>query len=574
MVEASKRLKAVVTVLALAAALLTLGAHSASGVTVTQDGPVNYIGPGPCPAGTTDCTITSGDVDVVQKAPSGGSNTIDCRGASCVGTQSGTTSADKPTNDAKCVNEVAFTTNADANTPTNQVCDIDQTGGSNKLNANLTATANTGTTADPCTNSLVNLATVVQKSRQRFITTQTGDTNNLTVKGNITQCASSVFDATSPVSHTQSTAILAENTMNAAISNVADFDLKRIQNSNATGASPNESQDGTASASTPADASIVDGLGKVVLKAISAGTNALTLRGLDKKDEQATSLDLGAVGPVDQLQGHDQGGWIVDLSGSDSGVPPSDPNVADADLGRPDGSPGFQKIWTQHAVDVANQTFPSVQAQHDILGLPGIGKSLFRLYSHGLNKLTNDEGGFEDCNGFSFGHVKEWSHGKIACDEHAGTKTRNPFVTWDAATWDVKIKCQLNADNCPGGTTTLNRKRVDIQISGADKKSGAIPVAILTHPDDNNSATVDDASTVDPASVCFGEPDSDLAFERDCTLNSQATLQDVDKDGDKDLMLHYEAQQTGIDPADSTACLTGKTFSGDQVEGCGPLPKG
>ena len=39
-------------------------------------------------------------------------------------------------------------------------------------------------------------------------------------------------------------------------------------------------------------------------------------------------------------------------------------------------------------------------------------------------------------------------------------------------------------------------------------------------------------------------------------------------DGRLDLLLHFETQQTGIDPGDTQACLTGKTFTGVGVEGC------
>jgi hypothetical protein len=35
-----------------------------------------------------------------------------------------------------------------------------------------------------------------------------------------------------------------------------------------------------------------------------------------------------------------------------------------------------------------------------------------------------------------------------------------------------------------------------------------------------------------------------------------------------DLLLHYETSQTGIDPGDTRACLTGKTFGNVSIEGC------
>jgi predicted nucleotidyltransferase len=45
-------------------------------------------------------------------------------------------------------------------------------------------------------------------------------------------------------------------------------------------------------------------------------------------------------------------------------------------------------------------------------------------------------------------------------------------------------------------------------------------------------------------------------------------LQDVDRDGDVDLLLHYETQETGIDAGDTKACLTGLTSGGIHVYGC------
>ena len=92
------------------------------------------------------------------------------------------------------------------------------------------------------------------------------------------------------------------------------------------------------------------------------------------------------------------------------------------------------------------------------------------------------------------------------------------------------------------------------------KSKGPIPVAIL-------STATFDATTVNPSTVCFG--DADTPAERDCTeAHSTGHIQDVDGDGDLDLLLHYETQQTGIDPGDTQACLTGQTFGGIPIQGC------
>ena len=44
-------------------------------------------------------------------------------------------------------------------------------------------------------------------------------------------------------------------------------------------------------------------------------------------------------------------------------------------------------------------------------------------------------------------------------------------------------------------------------------------------------------------------------------------LEDVDLDGDIDLILHFNTQATGIQCGDTSASLTGTTFSGQMIQG-------
>jgi hypothetical protein len=95
------------------------------------------------------------------------------------------------------------------------------------------------------------------------------------------------------------------------------------------------------------------------------------------------------------------------------------------------------------------------------------------------------------------------------------------------------------------------------------KKKGLIPVAILTTPDF-------DATTVDPLSVQFG-PDG--AVE----AHGKGHIEDVDGDGDDDLVLHFKTQETGIEPGDTEASLIGMTFGGTVIYGSDSIvtvPKG
>ena len=89
---------------------------------------------------------------------------------------------------------------------------------------------------------------------------------------------------------------------------------------------------------------------------------------------------------------------------------------------------------------------------------------------------------------------------------------------------------------------------------------GLVPVAILTDGEL-------DAAAVDWSTVCFG--DAEAPDERDCTeAHDSAHVEDVNGDGRTDLVLHFEVAETGIDTGDTTACLTGETEEGVEIEGC------
>jgi len=74
---------------------------------------------------------------------------------------------------------------------------------------------------------------------------------------------------------------------------------------------------------------------------------------------------------------------------------------------------------------------------------------------------------------------------------------------------------------------------------------GVVPVAVLTTDDF-------DASTVDPATVAFAGA-SPLRW----------ATEDVDGDGDLDLLFHFKAQELGLDANSTEAYLTGYTIDGE-----------
>lgn len=85
------------------------------------------------------------------------------------------------------------------------------------------------------------------------------------------------------------------------------------------------------------------------------------------------------------------------------------------------------------------------------------------------------------------------------------------------------------------------------------KSRGKIAVAILT------TDTLD-ATSVDPATVLFGRTGTEAA-------PVHFALENVDGDEDTDMVLHFNTWATGIQCGDTSASLTGETFSGQMIQG-------
>ena len=101
---------------------------------------------------------------------------------------------------------------------------------------------------------------------------------------------------------------------------------------------------------------------------------------------------------------------------------------------------------------------------------------------------------------------------------------------------------------------------VDIDIKpGSDPNAinpvgkGLTPVAILT-------TDTFDATTVSPITVRFGPAGASHEHQL-------GHLEDVDGDGDLDLVLHFRTQESGIQCGDTEASLTGETFDGQAIQG-------
>jgi uncharacterized delta-60 repeat protein len=155
-------------------------------------------------------------------------------------------------------------------------------------------------------------------------------------------------------------------------------------------------------------------------------------------------------------------------------------------------------------------------------------------------KVATDLGGFD----VAFG-VALQTDGKIVAAGQGGSSSDFAVARYLGEPTGIAVSVDIK----PGSSTN------PIHLSS----NGVIPVAILT----THSF---DATTVDPSTVCFG--DADNPGQRACTAHGTGQVRDANGDGRADLLLRFLTRQTGIDPGDTTACLTGKTFTGVNIEGC------
>jgi hypothetical protein len=100
---------------------------------------------------------------------------------------------------------------------------------------------------------------------------------------------------------------------------------------------------------------------------------------------------------------------------------------------------------------------------------------------------------------------------------------------------------------------TIDIKPVSPTNSINPRSKGVIPVAVVT-------SEAFDALQVEPDTARFGPAEAAKA-------HSQAHVEDVDYDGDMDLVFHFRTQETGIQCGDIEATLTGKSWDGIPVSG-------
>lgn len=117
--------------------------------------------------------------------------------------------------------------------------------------------------------------------------------------------------------------------------------------------------------------------------------------------------------------------------------------------------------------------------------------------------------------------------------------------------------CLATADKAPELEPTIAIDiKPDSDINTVNPRSrGVIPVALLTASTANGDAADFDAWSVDPTTLAFGPGGAAIR-------HSSGHAEDVDGDGDIDMMLHFPTQDTGITCPDDEATLTGVTFDG------------
>ncbi len=92
------------------------------------------------------------------------------------------------------------------------------------------------------------------------------------------------------------------------------------------------------------------------------------------------------------------------------------------------------------------------------------------------------------------------------------------------------------------------------------RSKGKIPVAILTTSTADGDPFEFDAWDADPLSLAFGPDGAGIA-------HAYGHAEDVDRDGDLDMVVHFKTRETGIACGDTEATLAGETFGGQPIEG-------
>jgi uncharacterized repeat protein (TIGR01451 family) len=140
------------------------------------------------------------------------------------------------------------------------------------------------------------------------------------------------------------------------------------------------------------------------------------------------------------------------------------------------------------------------------------------------------------------------------------SNTAGTEITNTAKVVGVLPPDQNGGNNADDATISVQSEEthleIEIDIKPGDennsinlKSKGVIPVAILTTSDF-------DATTVDPSTVRFGRTGTEAA-----PMHEGGHIEDVNGDGDSDLLFHFSTQETGLQEGDTEAYLTGEILT-------------
>jgi uncharacterized repeat protein (TIGR01451 family) len=139
----------------------------------------------------------------------------------------------------------------------------------------------------------------------------------------------------------------------------------------------------------------------------------------------------------------------------------------------------------------------------------------------------------------------------------------DPDLSNNFAELELDVECVV--------PVALNIKPGSFPNSINPNSRDVIPLAILTTvAGEYGLPLAFDATTIDPLSVRFGPPDvvwdeTGGAFEAHNRghIEDSLELDEVTRDGDLDMVLHFHVQETGIGPGDTEACVKGQWIDGN-----------
>lgn len=134
--------------------------------------------------------------------------------------------------------------------------------------------------------------------------------------------------------------------------------------------------------------------------------------------------------------------------------------------------------------------------------------------------------------------------------------TTDPNQSNNTQALDLPIECVVPVTiNIAPGSNPNSKQRL----------KGTAPVAVLTtQAGENGNPLAFDATLIDPLSVRFGPPEifdidalGATEFHGRGHLEDSLELDEVTRDGDTDMVLHFKMKDTSLQPTDTEACIKG-----------------